>query len=109
MALIMTSRSNLPGRALDDPQAKTVLVTAHEWGRLQILYQTEQRQHLEDMKCWVDLRPPKCLADAALVAMAIIAVPMGKTASSQLLRESSAVTQRGRPRKRASELMQKVA
>ena len=82
MALIMTSRSNLPGRALEYPQAKTVPVTAHEWGRLQILYQTEQRQHLEDVKCWVDLRPPKSLADASLVAMAIIAVPMGKTAAA---------------------------
>src|SRR5262249_62404125 len=61
------------GGALDDPRAETVPVTANfQRRRLQIPYQTEQRQHLEDVKCWVDLPPPKSLTDAALVRMMII-------------------------------------
>src|SRR5262249_4724804 len=61
------------GGALDDPRAETVPVTANFQRRsLQIPYQTEQRQHLEDVKCWVDLPPPKSLTDAALVRMMII-------------------------------------
>jgi hypothetical protein len=45
-----------------DPRAETVLVTANfELRSLQIPYQTEQRQHLEDIKCRVDLPPTSAL------------------------------------------------
>jgi hypothetical protein len=55
-------RSGPKATAMADPRAETVLVTANfELRSLQIPYQTEQRQHLEDIKCRVDLPPTSAL------------------------------------------------